>query len=182
MLEGTRRDELDEWARRVVPRALAYARSITRDPTQAEDVVQECLYRLLRREGEYDLLRDGVKLLFRSISNLCINQASRRRALASLDEREEDGRAFEVEDRFATLPHDEVTRKELQEKVREAMERLPALQRAALELRALGQGKAEIAEVLQVSESNAGVLVFRARAALAEALKGYLEEKTEGGV
>ena len=75
-----------------------------------------------------------------------------------------------------------MTRKELQEKVREAMGRLPALQRAALELRALGQGKAESAEALQVSESNAGVLVFRARAALAESLKGYLGEKTEGGV
>ncbi len=148
---------------------------MTRDATQADDVVQECLYRLIRRDGEYDLLRDGVKLLFRSITNLCINQASRGRALGSLDARGDDGRAFEVEDRLAAMPEAELSRKELQDAIRVAMDGLPALQRAALELRALGQGKAEIAEVLQVSESNAGVLVHRARAALAEALAEFLE-------
>src|SRR5262249_40129581 len=66
--------ELDDWARRVVPRALAYARSLTRDESRADDLVQECLYRLLRRADHYDLVADGVKLLFRAISNLAINQ------------------------------------------------------------------------------------------------------------
>ena len=135
--------------------------------------MQECLYRLLRRAGEYDLLRDGVKLLFRAISNLAINEGSRRRTLASLDAGDE-GRSLDIEDRLAAMPAAELARQELQDAIGAAMEKLPPLQRAALELRALGQGKAEIAEVLRVSESNAGVLVHRARAALAEALEGWL--------
>jgi RNA polymerase sigma-70 factor (ECF subfamily) len=177
MLEGPRREALDAWAREVVPRALAYARSLTRDASRAEDIVQECLYRLLRREGEYDLLRNGVRLLFRAISNLCINETTRRRGLASLDGYGDEDRPFEVEDRLAVMPEQELARQELQEAVDAALARLPPLQRAALELRALGQGKAEIAEVLRVSESNAGVLVFRARAALAEALARYLDPR-----
>lgn len=169
-----RREELDDWARRVVPRALAYARSLTRDQARADDLVQECLYRLLRRAAHYDLVADGVKLLFRAISNLAINQAARDRSLASLDAGGDDDRRFEVEDRLAVMPEHGLARQELQDAISAAMAGLPPLQRAALELRALGQGKAEIAEVLQVSESNAGVLVFRARQALAEALKGIV--------
>src|SRR3954452_19706641 len=103
MLDDARRDELDAWARQVVPRALAYARSLARGPAQAEDLVQECLYRLLRRAGEDDLLRDGVKRLFRAISTRAINEASRRRTLATLDAGDE-GRTLDIEDRLAAMP------------------------------------------------------------------------------
>jgi DNA-directed RNA polymerase specialized sigma24 family protein len=44
------------------------------------------------------------------------------------------------------------------------------MQRAAVELRSLGMSKEEIAEVLEVSATNAGVLVYRGRHALAEEL------------
>jgi RNA polymerase sigma factor (sigma-70 family) len=175
------RQELDDWARRVVPRALAYARSLTRDESRADDLVQECLYRLLRRADHYDLLADGVKLLFQAISNLAINQAARNRSLASLDGAGEDDRRMEIEDRLAVMPEHELARRELQEALDAAMADLPPMQRAALELRALGQGKAEIAEVLQVSESNAGVLVFRARQALAVALAPLLGDSRVTG-
>ncbi|MGL4554333.1 MAG: RNA polymerase sigma factor [Gemmataceae bacterium] len=175
------REELDRWARRVVPRALAYARSLTRDPSRADDLVQECLYRLLRRADRYDLVADGVKLLFRAITNLAINEASRTRTLASLDGGGDDDRRFDVEDRLAVMPEEELARRELQEALDAAMGGLPPMQRAALELRALGQGKADIAAVLRVSESNAGVLVFRARQALAAALAPLLGDRRVTG-
>jgi RNA polymerase sigma-70 factor (ECF subfamily) len=174
MLSTSLRDRLDTWARGVIPRALAYAQSLLRDRTQAEDVVQECLFRLLRRAEEYDLERDGVRLLFRAISNLCINETTRRKTIASLDVVGEGEGPIAVEDRLARLPEDELAGKELQTAIAAGLDRLPPLQRAALELRALGQGKAEIAEILQVSESHAGVLVHRARLALADDLRGML--------
>src|SRR5689334_3285633 len=101
MLDDVQRQALEGWARQVLPRAVAYARSLLRDPGGAEDVVQECLYRLLRRTDRYDLLRDGVKLLFRAISNLCINTHSRQRALASLDRVGAEDEPLPVEDRLA---------------------------------------------------------------------------------
>lgn len=174
MLDPIQRQALDAWARQVLPRAVAYARSLLRDRSQAEDVVQECLYRLLRRAHEYDLVADGVRLLFRAITNLAINEGSRRRSLASLETGGEDEGRLPIEDRLAVLPEEELSRRELQAAIDIAMARLPALYRAALELRALGQGKAEIAAILQVSESHAGVLVHRARQALAAELAPWL--------
>src|SRR5262249_50213317 len=167
------REQLGAWAAAVLPRAVAYARSLLRDRSQAEDVVQECLYRLLRRADEYNLQNEGVKLLFRAVSNLCINKTVRERALASLDSGGAEDGPIEIEDRLTRFPETILQLRELQEAVSAALQKLPPLQRAALELRALGQGKAEIAAILQVTESHAGVLVFRARQALAKALEKF---------
>jgi RNA polymerase sigma-70 factor (ECF subfamily) len=175
-LTDEQRNRLDAWVRLVAPRALAYARSLLNDANRAEDVVQECLYRLLRRATEYDLERDGIRLLFRAITNLSINVTTRERGLASLDTGGDEGEAIPIEDRLAKLPHEVLVGKEMQAAVAAALEKLPPMQRAALELRALGQGKAQIAEILEVSESNAGVLVYRARQTLAEKLKATLGE------
>lgn len=171
MLTDDQRARLGEWARAVTPRALAYARSLVRTPDRADDVVQECLYRLLRRASDYDLERDGVKLLFKSISNLCINQATRAKELVGLGtSRDEDDRPLDVADRTGLRPDQVAEHRELEERVRAALQKLPPMQRAAVELRALGLSKEDIGESLGVSATNAGVLVFRGRKALAAEL------------
>ena len=180
MLTDAQRDQLQGWALAVIPRAAAYARTLLRNKTQADDVVQECLYRLLRRADDYDLPRDGVKLLFRAISNLCINKSVREKSLASLDTGGDEAGPIAVEDRLAEMPYAALQQRELQEAVSAAMQKLPELQRAALELRALGQGKADIAAILEISESNAGVLVHRARQFLAEELRPLLAQPDSG--
>src|SRR5262245_52868090 len=101
MLTDDQRARLGEWVKAVAPRAVAFARSLVRSTDQAEDVVQECLYRLLRRAAQYDLERDGVRLLFRAITNLCINRATRDRELAGLGS--DDG-GPEIADRSTHSP------------------------------------------------------------------------------
>jgi RNA polymerase sigma-70 factor (ECF subfamily) len=176
MLTDDQRKRFEAWVIAVSPRALAYARSLVRESSQAEDVVQECLYRLLRRASDYDLERDGVKLLFTAISNLCINQATRDRSLASLDTA--DG-PIPVADRSALRPEQIAQHRELEAAVRDALQKLPPMQRAAVELRSLGMSKEEIAEVLGVSATNAGVLVHRGRQALAAGLQSLIGEPGE---
>ncbi len=175
MLTDDQKAKLGEWVRAVTPRAVAFARSSVRHTDQADDVVQECLYRLLRRANEYDLDRDGVKLLFKAISNLCINQATREKALLSLGSADEDDRPLDVADPTALRPEQIAQSREMETAGREALQTLPQLQRAAVELRALGMSKEEIAEALGVSPTNAGVLVFRGRKALAEELHSFLK-------
>lgn len=51
-------------------------------------------------------------------------------------------------------------------------------QRAALELKSMGYSLAEIARAVEVSESNAGVLVHRARRAVADYLKRTFGEES----
>ncbi|WP_439620417.1 RNA polymerase sigma factor [Gemmata sp.] len=177
MLSDDQRERLGVWVRAVAPRAVAYARSLTRDPDRAEDVVQECLFRLLRRAGDYDLERDGAKLLFRAISNLCINQATRERELVGLGSATgDDDRSFDVADPSVPRPDQIAQHHELEQRVRDALQKLPPVQRAAVELRALGMSKEDIAEALGVSPTNAGVLVFRGRKQLAADLRSVLGE------
>lgn len=179
MLSDDQRIRLGVWVQTVTPRAVAYARSLVRGSDRAEDMVQECLYRLLRRANDYDLERDGIKLLFKAISNLCINQATRERELVGLGSSQDDeDRPFELADRTALQPDQIAQHKELEEQVRAALQKLPPMQRAAVELRALGLSKEDIAESLGISATNAGVLVFRGRKQLAEEL-GSLTGETD---
>lgn len=170
MLDDAQRDRLQAWVLAVAPRAVAFARSLVSDPNRADDLVQECIYRLLRRADKYDLERDGVKLLSQAISNLAINEATRRTAVRSLDGATEDDRAIRVPDAAGLRPDQILEHRETEERVRAALQTLPPMRRAAVELRSLGMSKEQIAEALQVTARNAGVLVHRGRHALATSL------------
>lgn len=170
MLTDDERQRYEAWVLAVGPRALAYARSLIRNAVQAEDIVQECFYRLLRRAADYNLERDGVKLLFTAISNLCINQTTRKKEIKSLDAADEDNGPIPVADHAALRPDQVLQYRELEEKVQQALQNLPPLQRAAVELRALGLSKEEISASLGITATNAGVLVHRGRTALAREL------------
>ena len=65
-----------------LPRALAFATSLLRDRALAEDVVHDCYVRLLQKADTYDLPRDGTKLLFKAITNACIDRNYRDRTPA----------------------------------------------------------------------------------------------------
>jgi RNA polymerase sigma factor (sigma-70 family) len=167
--------ELDAWVLATAADAVAYATSLLRDPVAAEDVVQDCFCRLLARADVYDLPRDGRKLMFRSITNACINLKSRDRGHLGLGG-EDDRPGLALHDPDAHPPERVLMVKELAQAVAEGLALLPLAQRAALELRSLGHSLEEIADALSVSAGNAGVLVHRARQAMARHLAPYLEE------
>jgi RNA polymerase sigma-70 factor (ECF subfamily) len=166
--------EIEDWILGVAPDAIAYAASLLRDRGAAEDVVQDCFCRLLQKADIYDLPRDGRKLLFRSVTNACFNRNSRERPVLSL-QGGDDEPAREVHDRAAQSPESILMLRELENAVAGGLAELPVLHRAALELKALGHSLQEIAQMLDVSVSHAGVLVHRARRALAKHLAPYVE-------
>ena len=169
---------LERWLLAVVPKAVAYARSLTSRPDDAEDVVHDVISRLLSHR-EYDLLANGDKLLFRSITNACISRRRRAREMASLDARHPETGDYLVEPPEASAESDPVAAAmtgELAAAVQRELAELPPLQRAAVELKALDRSLREIGEILDVTPSNAGVLVFRGRKLLAERLAPYLQE------
>ena len=180
MAGGRRSDELDAWVLATAPRAVAYARSLLRNPDDADDVVQDCYCRLLAKAAVYDLPRDGLKLLLRSVTNACINLRSRRRPWFRLVRAEPDGEvADDPPDGKAPTPDDRLAHQELSEAVAAGLQRLPPQQRAALELKSLGHTQQEIAEILDVTPTNAGVLVHRARQALAVYLAPFIGGEAE---
>jgi RNA polymerase sigma-70 factor (ECF subfamily) len=170
-----KRKNLEAWVLSTLPRALGYAASLLRDPGLADDVVHDCYLRLLEKAEVYDLLQDGTKLLYKTITNACIDRNHRQRMVLSLTGTDQDeGGRPEVEDRRQSGPLQEVIHRELEHAVETGIARLPVAQRAALELKSLGYSIQEIADALETSPSNAGVLIHRARKALAEGLTGFL--------
>ncbi len=167
----------DAWILATLPRALAYASSLLRDRALAEDVVHDCYTRLLQKSATYDLANDGTKLLFKAITNACVDRNDRDRKLLRLEF--EDGGASPIADARAWEPHDLASHRELEAAVAEALGRLTLAQRGALELKSLGYSLAEIAEALGTSPTNAGVLVHRARKLMADWLAPFLETRRD---
>jgi RNA polymerase sigma-70 factor, ECF subfamily len=164
-------DDLSDWILATAPKAVAYASSLLGNREQAEDVVQDCYCRLPAKTKRFNLRRDGEKLLLKSISNACINVRLRERPVVSPFATE--GRPREVEDQRARDPGRNLLDLEFLDAIGRSLASLPVQQRAALELKSQGHSLLEIAEILQVSESNAGVLIHRARTAMAEQLALY---------
>ena len=176
-VDGSSDAAIQAWVEYSLPRGLAYARSLLSDSHAAEDVVHDCFCRLLAKHDNYDLPRDGFKLLLRSITNACIDLGRKDTPVSnSLDLPEGHIAGQKVlDDRFLQPPRAAMYR-ELQAAIGSALQTLPVQQRAALELKSLGYSLAEIAESLGVTENHAGVLVHRARQCLAKELEPLLTE------
>lgn len=176
-MSAANKDALDDWIVATAPRAVAYAASLLRDRSLAEDVVQDCYCRLLQKAEDYDLVRDGTKLLFRSITNACINQTARKRVLVSLEAAgDPDAGGMQLADRGAETPERVLMNRELEQVVAQGLAHLPEMHRAALELKSLGHSQQEIADMLEITATYAGVLIHRARQAMSEHLAPYLGE------
>jgi RNA polymerase sigma factor (sigma-70 family) len=164
---------LDAWVRASLAPAVAYARSLLRDRTAAEDVVHDCFCRLLRRADVYDLPSDGTKLLFRAVTNACINIGQRAKPVVSLNG-DVDPLGERLTDARTAGPPDEATASELGSAIDRGLAKLSVMQRAAVELKALGHTLDDIADTLGLTATNAGVLIHRARQTLKEELAAYL--------
>jgi RNA polymerase sigma-70 factor (ECF subfamily) len=160
-----------------VRRALAYAVTLVRNRAEAEDIVHDCYSRLLARSDHYDLPSDGTKLLFRAITNACINWTQRRPPVVSLDavERGSGADRLALADTADVDPEHRAMRGELDAAVAEALAELPVTQRAVVELSSLGHSLVEVADMLQISHPNARVLLHRARRTLAARLRPFIE-------
>ncbi|VTS01606.1 RNA polymerase sigma factor [Tuwongella immobilis] len=168
---------LDAWVLATSARALGYARSLLGGNWhQAEDIVQDCYCRVLRHADEYNLPQDGMKILLRAITNACINARTRRRPWLSLFRQQDDDQtAIEPADPRPEPVEQRLMQQELVEQIAAGMALLPPIQRAALQLKADGHSQAEIAEILDVSAGNVGVLIHRARKTLGDFLAPYLD-------
>jgi RNA polymerase sigma factor (sigma-70 family) len=173
---------LDEWVLKTAGKAVAYATSLMHDQAEAEDLVQDCYVRLLAKANEYDLLRDGVKLLYKSVSNACFTRLKQRRRHVQLRVDHDGADPWQaLADSSSSDPCNRLSSKELQEAVADCLAKLPPLQRAAIELKSLGHTQQEVAEILGITATNAGVIIHRARHTLAACLQAKGEMLLDDG-
>lgn len=142
------------------------AHSVLRSRAEAEDVVQDTFVRVIEHRRTLPAVRDMRVWLIRITWNLTIDRRRRARP-EQIDEGFAEGLAA------ASVPADQALdeAQRLKAVLRE-LERLPKAERHVLLLSSLDElSTAEIAKVLQRTESAVRALLFRARTRLRERLE-----------
>jgi len=163
LFRATRAAEFDRLYRRHAPSVYRYAFAVLGNRADAEDVTQQTFLNAYRAIEQGTKPRKAENWLLRIAHNEV------RRHFRT------NGKAVEVEyDEQFAQPVPEGTGPGFADIVR-ALQQLPPTQRSALVMREFeGRSYAEIAEVLEVTQSALETLIFRARRALAEQLEEAL--------
>jgi RNA polymerase sigma-70 factor, ECF subfamily len=139
----------------------------------SEELAQEVFLRVYRSRETYEPTAKFTTWLFRIATHVALNSirdGKKEKGHESLDEEMLDGMERQVADRQLTVEQEMVHEVKLRE-VRQAIEALPAKQRAAVLMHKYeGLDYAQIAGVLSCSESAIKSLLFRAY----ESLRGRL--------
>jgi RNA polymerase sigma-70 factor (ECF subfamily) len=142
----------------------AYLARITGDRQAADDLLQECYYRLLRAKVTHDDENHRRNYLFRIATNLARDRYRRRAAAPEM--------AAEMNETHGADTQ-AAARAETREDLRRAMDRLKPREREMLWLAyAQGSSHQEIGETLGLKTGSVKPLLFRARHKLAAILRG----------
>ena len=176
------RERFERLVRPVLGSLYRFACRLTRDPVAAEDLLQQALLRGLGHLGQLEA--DGAFRVWQSrvLYTTFLNARDRREDMR-VGEEEIDGAAHRraVIPFERTGPEHELGRRELGERIGDALDRLPADQREAVWL-VDGQGFkfAEAAGVLGVPPGTVASRVARARIALRMDLAAVAVEEGVG--
>ncbi|WP_255484163.1 sigma-70 family RNA polymerase sigma factor [Granulicella sp. 5B5] len=145
------------------------AHSILRSRAEAEDVVQDTFVRVIEHRNKLTDIRDMRVWLVRIAWNLALDRKRRIKP-----DQFDEGFAESLAARTVAADHALAEAHEMQAALRE-IDRLPSAERAVLLLSAMDELQtAQIAEVLNKSESAIRALLFRARTRLRQRLqKGH---------
>ena len=152
-----------------------YALILTRDPTAAEDLVQETYLRAVRAFGQLTPNSNLKGWLFVIMRNAWLNQLRHTRSGPRFVELDDEELGFvHLNDRLSEDPHVVYLRKLEREQIRAAIADLPELYREIIVLRDLeGFSYQEIATMLECPAGTVMSRLGRARAKLRRALASW---------
>ena len=136
-----------------------------RRPALAEELVQECLLMLWRAWPSFRGDSSARTFVARVVQNVCVSHVRREKARLRPTETLSDELHDTAPDPLAAFEG-----ATMRQRLLHAVLNLPVPQKQVITLFLEGFGQSEIAEVLGISVSNAGVRLVRARAALREKL------------
>ena len=151
------------------PRLRAFALRLTRDPHEADDLVQETFVRALPRLDRMNADEVDLKAyLFTTLRNTFLKSCERKRRVAPVEEVPEPATPAAIEDD----PERSLLLRRQIEEVRVATAGLSPRQRLALSLRDLEDcSYAEIGLIVGIKENAVAQLISRARESLRSALR-----------
>ena len=175
---ANRRDEFEALLGPHFDALFGYALRLTRDRNDAEDLMQESVFRALRGFGGFRAGTNFKAWMFRITTNTFVSGKRReRRAPALVDELDvaaPASEALEVELRDAATDWATVFSETVEDELKQAVDELPEEFRLPLLLSSLGDLRyKEIAEALSVPIGTVMSRLFRARQRLRHSLRGY---------
>ncbi len=156
---------------------IAYG--VVRQREEALDIVQEVFIKLFNSIKNFKGRSHFYTYLYRMTMNTAIDHTRKmvKQSVSSLDE---EG-SFEPSDAVEKGPERILLQKELEERVKQAMDKLPAEQRAALIFRDVeGLSYQEMAEAMGSSIGTVMSRLHYGRKRLQELLKDYVELRGRG--
>jgi RNA polymerase sigma-70 factor (ECF subfamily) len=178
------------------PSLVRVARMFVSSPATAEEVAQEAWLGVLNGLDRFEGRSSLKTWIFRILTNIAKTRAVRDGRTLPFSALQEPGRVPEPAvdaERFldpehprwpghwaskpAPWPDEALLAAETRERLAEAIEALPATQRAVITLRDVeGWSSEEVRNALDLSETNQRVLLHRARSKVRAALESYLEQ------
>jgi RNA polymerase sigma-70 factor (ECF subfamily) len=161
-------------------RVYAVALGVVKRPEDAMDIVQDAFIKVHRHLDSFQGTSSFYTWLYRIVMNLGIDHVRKHRKVvewgddAPLDQAAGDRTLIpRMPD---TNPSQTVVRRELSDKIRQALDTLPEYHRAVIVLREVeGMSYEEIAEVLNVPKGTIMSRLFHARRKMQDQLQTYLE-------
>jgi RNA polymerase sigma-70 factor, ECF subfamily len=199
VLEALRAGDEDAFralVREYTPSLVRVARIYVSTQAAAEEVAQETWFGVLNGLSRFEGRSSLRTWIFRILTNIAKTRAKRDGRTLPFSALSEPGRVPEAAvdaDRFLdpehprwpghwalkpeAWPEDALVAAETREKLAEAIEALPAAQRAVISLRDIeGWSSEEVRNALDLSETNQRVLLHRARSKVRAALESYLDQ------
>ena len=144
---------------------------ITMNAADAEDVVQETMMKVWNRRDQWDQIESIEAFCLTICRNLSLDKVRRMdNQTQSLDA------AYDPKDQgVASNPEEQAIQSDRVRLVRQMISQLPEKQRSCMQLRDMeGKSYKDIATILDITEEQVKVNIFRARQTLREKFKRFL--------
>ena len=144
---------------------------ITMNAADAEDVVQETMMKVWNRRNQWDQIESIEAFCLTICRNLSLDKVRRMdNQTQSLDA------AYDPKDQgVASNPEEQAIQSDRVRLVRQMINQLPEKQRSCMQLRDMeGKSYKDIATILDITEEQVKVNIFRARQTIREKFKRFL--------
>jgi RNA polymerase sigma-70 factor (ECF subfamily) len=161
-------DKLGKNLSPLIDKLFRLALSITGNKQDAEDVVQDTMFHVWRKKDEWGAIQNWEAYCFRSTRNIAIDK------LALKDNRQESlPEGFDIQEPSINA-HERLEAEEGRKFLEKQIRQLPETQQTIFQLREVGGFTyKQIAEILNVSEEQVKINLFRSRQKLKKQLEHF---------